>query len=55
MDGMHDKIAQKAFSIYKERGNKPGSDYDDWLRAEKEIITNLKQRTQEKGGLRKIK
>jgi len=31
------KIAQRAFEIYKSRGSEPGKDKDDWLQAEKEL------------------
>ncbi len=33
-----EKVAQRAYQIYVERGKKPGSDFDDWVRAEKEIL-----------------
>lgn len=32
-----DKVAQKAYEIFKARGEKPGRDLDDWLQAEKEL------------------
>jgi hypothetical protein len=32
-----DRIAQRAYEIFKSRGGKPGSDLDDWLQAEKEL------------------
>jgi hypothetical protein len=32
-----DKIAEKAYEIFKSRGEKPGKDLDDWLQAEREI------------------
>lgn len=32
-----DKIAQRAFEIFKSRGGKPGREIDDWLQAEREL------------------
>jgi hypothetical protein len=32
-----DKIAERAFDIFKSRGGKPGMEIDDWLQAEKEL------------------
>lgn len=32
-----DEIALRAYEIYLERGDAPGSDTDDWLRAEREL------------------
>ena len=32
-----DKIAEKAYEIFKSRGGTPGNDLDDWLQAEREL------------------
>jgi hypothetical protein len=32
-----DKIAEKAYEIFKSRGGTPGKDLDDWLQAEREL------------------
>jgi len=32
------RIRQRAHEIYLSRGAQPGSDLDDWLRAEREIL-----------------
>lgn len=32
-----DRVAERAYEIYKTRGGKPGKDLDDWLQAEKEL------------------
>ena len=32
-----DRIAEKAYEIFKSRGEKPGKDLDDWLQAEREL------------------
>jgi hypothetical protein len=35
-----DRIRERAFEIYEKRGNKPGNDMQDWLRAERQILTH---------------
>jgi DUF2934 family protein len=35
-----DQIRERAFEIYKKRGSKPGNDMQDWLRAERQILTH---------------
>ena len=42
----HDEIAQRAYDHYLERGASDGTDVDDWLKAEREL---LEQRTSELG------
>jgi hypothetical protein len=32
-----DRIAERAYEIFKSRGGKSGRDLDDWLQAEKEL------------------
>jgi hypothetical protein len=39
-----EKVSQRAYQMYVERGNKPGSDLDDWLKAEKEIVGQDKKK-----------
>jgi len=53
MDGLNGKIQQRAYGIYRERGNKPGNALQDWLKAEKEVLSNTRQDTQGKNGLKK--
>jgi hypothetical protein len=36
-ENLNDKIAQRAYEIYLERGGVHGSDFDDWVVAEQEI------------------
>lgn len=31
------EIAARAYELYRERGDEPGSDVEDWLRAEREL------------------
>jgi hypothetical protein len=33
----HADIATRAYDLFVERGGKDGSDWDDWLRAEREL------------------
>jgi hypothetical protein len=40
-----DKIAEKAYEIFKSRGGTPGRDLDDWLQAEKELARSQKTGT----------
>jgi hypothetical protein len=42
----HEKIAQRAYQIYRERGKMHGSDFSDWLQAEKEISAQEKTKKQ---------
>jgi hypothetical protein len=35
-----DQIRERAFEIYMKRGNKPGNDMQDWLRAERQMLSN---------------
>ena len=32
-----EQIAARAYQIYQERGDNPGSDVDDWLEAERQL------------------
>ena len=34
----HDEIARRAFVIYEQRGSANGSDLDDWLEAERQLL-----------------
>ena len=36
----HQKIRIRAYEIYLERGEQLGCDVDDWLQAERELMTN---------------
>ena len=37
LEALNEEINAKAHAIYRERGDKPGSQISDWLKAEKEI------------------
>jgi hypothetical protein len=34
---LEERIRQRAYELYLQRGNQPGSEVDDWLQAEEEI------------------
>jgi hypothetical protein len=34
------RIAQRAYELYLSRGGRDGSDWEDWLQAERELVTN---------------
>src|SRR5262249_2012264 len=42
---LQQSIAQRAFELYRERGEEHGSDQEDWFRAESEILVPLSIKT----------
>ena len=42
---LQQSIAQRAFELYRERGEEDGSDQEDWFRAESEILVPLSIKT----------
>ncbi len=38
---LRERIAQKAYELYEERGPAQGSDIEDWLEAEKLVLAEL--------------
>jgi hypothetical protein len=38
MEGLQQKIQQRAYNLFLERGGQPGHEMEDWANAEKEII-----------------
>jgi len=38
-NGMHERIALRAYALYEERGYRHGWDLQDWLDAEREILS----------------
>jgi Protein of unknown function (DUF2934) len=38
MNGLEEKIRQRAYQLWEARGQKEGSEMDFWLHAEREII-----------------
>jgi hypothetical protein len=39
-----ERIRRRAYEFYLRRGNQPGSEIDDWLQAEREILSVLAAR-----------
>lgn len=35
---LRERIAQRAYDIHQKRGGQHGSDWEDWLQAEREIL-----------------
>jgi DUF2934 family protein len=40
---VEERIRRRAYEIYLERGNQSGSEIDDWLHAEEEILRAAEQ------------
>jgi hypothetical protein len=40
---IEERIRQRAYELYVSRGNQSGSELDDWLQAEQEILTGEEQ------------
>jgi hypothetical protein len=40
-DDLHIMIAKRAYELYSERGYRHGSAFDDWLDAEREILSQI--------------
>lgn len=40
-DGMWDRIAQKAYDLWEERGRRVGHDLEDWLDAETIVMEEI--------------
>jgi len=40
---LEEQIRRRAYELYGERGDQPGSAIDDWLRAEEEIMASREQ------------
>ena len=43
MPSLEERVRQRAYELYVERGNESGSELDDWLQAEEEIRTAHEQ------------
>jgi hypothetical protein len=40
---LEERIRRRAYQLYIERGNQSGSELDDWLQAEKELLHTQEQ------------
>ncbi len=36
-EGYHDRVAERAYELYEQRGRQDGGDMEDWLDAEREL------------------
>jgi hypothetical protein len=43
-----ERVRQRAYELYVDRGNESGSEIDDWLQAEEEILLSQGQQENEK-------
>jgi hypothetical protein len=41
-----ERIRRRAYEVYLRRGNQSGSEIDDWLQAEREIVSALARKAQ---------
>jgi hypothetical protein len=42
---LHERIAELAYTFYEQRGGQPGSPIDDWLAAERQILSEASLKT----------
>ena len=49
-DDLHVLIAKRAYELYGERGYRDGSSFDDWLEAEREVLSQIPQASQAGNG-----
>lgn len=41
--GVRERIAERAYDLYRRRGGEHGRDLDDWLEAERELVRTRRQ------------
>jgi hypothetical protein len=46
----HEEIERRAFRIFKERGAEPGHDLEHWLRAEQELLNEIRRAAADRTG-----
>ena len=49
-EDLHVLIAKRAYELYGERGYRDGSAFDDWLEAEREILSQIPPASQARNG-----
>jgi hypothetical protein len=49
---LEERIRRRAYELYVERGNQSGSELDDWLQAEEEILQAQEEALADKSRLR---
>jgi len=40
-DGIRERVSSRAYELYERRGADPGRDLEDWVKAEKEVLSPL--------------
>jgi hypothetical protein len=40
---LDEEIRRRAYEIFQQRGNAPGSEHDDWVAAEREVLARYQQ------------
>ena len=48
MENLNERIQKKAYSYFIERGMSHGRDFEDWLKAEKEILLQSRNKKNQK-------
>jgi DNA-binding SARP family transcriptional activator len=48
VQSLQEKIAQRAYELYLQRGQYPGHEVEDWLEAERQIFTELRSSVYQK-------
>ena len=46
--GLYERVAQRAYELYEQRGGQAGSELEDWLQAEREIRSAAAKRPKQK-------
>jgi DUF2934 family protein len=46
---LEEQVRRRAYQLYVQRGNQSGSEYDDWLQAEEEIMAAEEKKLEDKG------
>ena len=47
-EALHQRIAEKAYELYHKRGESHGQDLDDWLEAERLVLSEIRPQGQKK-------
>jgi hypothetical protein len=45
-----EQVQLRAYEIYLERQGAPGNEFEDWIRAERELLANSKPKTRKSAG-----
>ena len=50
---LEERIQRRAYELYVERGNQSGSELDDWLQAEEEVLQSREEALAEESRVRR--